>query len=197
MRLVKSMAEEARRARKSEFSRAGGMLENARKGSIVAAAVTASAVFSCIGDGPTGDGGSTAPEIIVPDSGTHDGGDGGSGGGFCSRYGEGSPNRITFSLGQEVRSGDGSACISKLIFKGISGDTAEFGMYAPPQTYPVGYWGIRVGEEKSVFFKGVGWTFLEPCAMTSSPCNITIPVGTKTGDVNCTVTLAGDRPWVP
>jgi len=124
------------------------------------------------------------------------GGAGGAVAGLCATYAEGHPNRSTLHLGQEVQIVDATTCQTRLVFTGIASDVARFGMYAAPDTYPVGYNELGVGEQKSVLFKGVGWTVVEICAMSSSPCEISLPSGTTSGDESCTATMAADQPWV-
>ncbi len=183
-----------------DFSRLKDLSERApRKGAVIASIAAATVLcVSCGPDGPTNDSGT--PDSGVPDSGpVVDGGDGGSDGGtgsLCALYGEGHQNRTTLTLGQEVRSTD-DTCQSRLVFKGISGDLANFGMYAPPNTYPLSYWDVGVGEQEQPFFHDTGWASIELCAKTSSNCDITLPVGTRTGDVTCTVTIASDKRLLP
>jgi hypothetical protein len=201
MKLTKAELQE--RGKDVKFSRFKPVAEAIRKGALVTA-LTAAAAFgvACGPDGPTSDGGTGGTGGdggVVSDGGTHsDGGTGGDSGtaDLCATYGEGSPNRLTMTLGQSVRFEDNSTG-GLFFFKGLDGDEAKFGIANPPQTIPLGYWGLVVGDTRRVYFDGVGQVDVEPCARTPDNCDITLPGNIVSGDAGCTVTVAASKPFAP
>jgi hypothetical protein len=200
MKIKQEMREEPKQNdRKKPFARFKEAMERHSKVAIAAFAV--SFAVACGPDSPGQDSGPDGGVDAQTDGGTTDTGtDSGNPTGLCAQYGPGNANRITLTLGQETRVGS-DACESKLVFVGIigegEGNEASFGMYAAPETYPLGSWGLTVGEQRNVLFKGTGWTRVEPCEISAHPCEINPATHTTSGDTGCTVTVAADRPWLP
>ncbi|MFA5091297.1 MAG: hypothetical protein WC483_01520 [Candidatus Paceibacterota bacterium] len=189
--------------KKKPFARFKEAIERPTRVAIAALAV--SFAVGCGPDGPTEDGGSDAgidahTDGGPTDSGTDTGTDGGTPTGLCALYGPGHPNRITLALGQEVRV-ESETCESRLVFLGIigegAGNEASFGMYAAPETYPLGSWELPVGDDKNVLFKGIGWTKVAPCEISAQECDYAPSSHISSGDTGCTVTVAAERPWLP
>jgi len=183
--------------RKNSFSRFKGMLERSSRVAVAAFMVTFAVSCGDETGNRTPDSGSDAQV----DGGTTDGGtdsstDSGNPTSLCAQFGPGHPNRATLPLGGEVKAGSEEST-GQLFFSGISGEgeeqEANFGLYSPP-SHPLVYWGLNVGEQKSVVFEGTGWTFLEPCEMTGAECEVSFQTGITGGDTSCTVTIAADRP---
>lgn len=199
MRLTRAQITEGGKTESADFSRKRTMNESIRRLAVVSALMFS---VSCGGGGPTDSGSGGSDSGTVSDGGDGGHADGGSDAGtsLCAMYGDGHPNRATFHLGDGRKIQD-SSTQSTMVFKGITlhadGNEAMMGTFAPPETYPLGYQGFKVGVQRGIYFFGAGLTTVEPCSMTASACDITIPVGTKSGDVNCTVTIAADRPWAP
>ncbi len=191
--------EPEKKDRKTPFSRFKGMLE--KQSRVALAAMMVTFAVSCgdeTGKDGSPDGGTDAQtDGGTTDTGTETGTDTGPTG-LCAQFGEGHPNRLTMALGQEAKSGS-EACEELLYFQGLTGEgdgqEANFGMYVPP-SYPLVYWGLEVGDQKSVNFDGTGWTVVEVCEMTGGECERSFQTGVISGDSACTVTIAGDRPWV-
>ncbi len=189
--------------KKKPFARFKEAIE--RPSRVAIAALAVSFAVGCGPGGPTEDSGTDAgidahSDGGPTDSGTDTGTDGGNPTGLCAQYGPGHPNRITLTLGQEVKV-ESESCGSKLVFLGVvgtgPGNQASFGLYAPPDTHPLGSWELPVGDQKRVYFDGAGWTYIEPCEISAQPCNINPATHITSGDTGCTVSAAADRAFLP
>lgn len=184
--------------KKKPFARFKDALERGPRVAIAALAVT-----FAVNCGPDPTGHDTGPDAGPTDSGPADTGtDTGTDTGptsLCAIYGEGHANRVTLSLGQETKV-QSEECETKMVFLGINvdgaGDLARVGNYKPPQTYPLGYLDLGVGDSQVTFFHGIGNTRIEPCEFSESTCSINPATHTTSGDASCTLTIAADRPWV-
>ena len=189
--------------KKKPFARFKEAIERPARVAVAALAVTFA--VGCGPDGPTEDSGTDAgidahSDGGPTDSGTDTGTDGGTPTGLCAQYGPGHANRTTLTLGQEVKV-ESESCGSKLVLLGVvgtgPGNQASFGMYAAPETYPLGSWELPVGDQKNVYFFEAGWTTVEPCEISSQPCTINPATHITSGDTACTVTVAANRPFFP
>ena len=127
-------------------------------------------------------------------------GDGGVQVSLCDQYAAGSPNRVTFGLGEirnpanntvDYRTYLGDIVVSSGVLK------AEFPFYPPDLSKPFDWKTFAKDTVKDVTIPSVGTVKFQLCDLTATPCSIDIPGGTKTGDVNCTATLASEKPFAP
>lgn len=199
MKLAVARRDEKERA---DFSKKNSLIEGIKRRAAVAA-ILLSATFTvhCGGENPDPDGGTGGDGGTMQTDGgtTGDGGTGGDGGvTLCAMYGEGSPNRATFTLGQ-IRRPEGTDTDWAFFFKKIEniGGTmfTSFGRYEAPLggTPPV-VSGFEDGQTRDITF-GAVTVRVQLCSRTPNQCAISLPGGSGTGDTACTATAAADRAW--
>jgi hypothetical protein len=193
---------------KKRFSRFSGLVESMKKPAIFA---TMAVSFCACGpaDKPThdGGGGNDGGQALNDGGQSKDGGqggdagfDGGSAQALCDQFGAGSPNRVTFGLGDVKRPAENT--VNYLMYFGdivVANGVlkAEFPFYPSDLSKPFDWKGFAKDETRAVTIPSVGAVKFQLCDLTATPCSINIPGGTKTGDVNCTATLASEKPFAP
>lgn len=105
--------------------------------------------------------------------------------GPCELYPEGHVNRATFGL-NDARFPEGS--VSSLTFKEMTETESRF-IVLPSFEFVA----FEAGVPQVIAMGGAGSVTFEECDRTPLPCSAR--ASPYTGDVDCTVTLAADRPW--
>jgi len=104
---------------------------------------------------------------------------------LCAMYPDGDAHRVTFMLAA-THWPEGSAEALKFM---EMDDSHTLFVVLPGADFI----GFHTGDQVTRDMYGLGTTTFEQCGRTPNPCSAT--VSPPTGDVNCTVTLASDRPW--
>ncbi len=199
MKLSKVELHEGGKEDKREFSRFKTMTDSLKRGA-VAAALLFSATFA-VNCGPSPDpqpDGSGGDGGAVVDGG-HDSGDGGSdggAGGLCAMYPHGSANRAEMMGGAIVKPGNNTEGWL-MFFKSTDGTAASIGIYPDTLSSPPVYYAFTgAGQTRTIPVPGsTGNVNMQMCSVTSQPCSVGQPQGTITGDQNCVLVIAADKPF--
>lgn len=202
---LKDRVEKTKENDSKRFPKLMGLIEPLKMTGLVAA--TSFALVS--GCGPTPNPGTDAGNQIQADAGeagmdastqAEAGPDAAYGSTLCQQYADGSQNRVTFTLGEVMtpaQNTDGFAMFFQQIKNANTpGDFyVNFGVYPTDLSSPVQYHSFSDNDNVRTYTLPKGPVTFQMCGHTTQLCDVNMPGGSKSGDVNCTATLASDAPF--